>query len=325
MFTENLNFLIAFAAGFLTFLSPCILPIIPSYLSFIGGISYDELADSRVSKWGIFIKTLFFVTGFSLVFVLLGVVFSSAGTALSGISRIVNMVAGSVIIVLGLNCIFDFWKILNMDTRFHIEKRPGGIFGPALLGMAFGAGWTPCVGPILASILFLAGSSGKVLAGTFLLAAYSAGLGVPFILAGFFFSTFQKQMAKIRPHLQTIKIVSGIFLIVLGILIFVGSLSRMNAFMFTIAGDFQEWSEANPLGPRLLFGSLFLVLSLLFVVFYLRRVFRIIHGKESNKKSLFLPVRLLFIIILTVASVLSYTGVLDISRMFTHWLTFQGI
>ncbi len=325
MFTENLNFAIAFLAGIVSFVSPCILPIIPSYLSFIGGISYTELAGKKSSRWGIFIKTLFFVAGFSIIFIALGVVFSSAGSVLRGVSRLFNMAAGTVVIVLGLNFTFDFWKILNVDKRFYLKKRPKGIFGSVLIGMAFGAGWTPCIGPILASILFLAGTSSRIFQGIALLAVYSIGLGMPFILAGFFFSTFQKQMEKIKPYLHTIKIASGMFLIILGILIFIGSFARMNALLFTMAGNLEAWSETDPSGPRLFFGFIFLIFSLGLIFFYVRRVFRIISSPDLSMRSFFLPGRLLFVLFFTATAILSFTGILNISKIFTLWLTFQGI
>ena len=151
---ENINFILAFIAGVISFISPCILPVIPSYLSFIGGVSYDELADRKTSKWGILIKTLFFIAGFSIVFTTFGVVFSSVGASLSGASRIVDMVAGSIVIILGLNFIFDFIKILNMEIKFHYRKSPRGVVGSTLLGMAFAAGWTPCIGsPVMPLII----------------------------------------------------------------------------------------------------------------------------------------------------------------------------
>ncbi len=325
MVTENLNFAIAFLAGIISFISPCILPIIPSYLSFIGGISYTELAGKKISKWGIFIKTLFFVAGFSIIFIALGVVFSSAGTALSGASRLVNMVAGTVVIVLGLNFIFDFWKILSMDKRVHFQKRPSGIIGSVLLGMAFGAGWTPCVGPILASILFLAGASSRIFEGTALLAVYSFGLGIPFILAGLFFSTFETQMKKIRPHLHTIKIASGVFLIILGVLIFMGSFAKMNVFLFTLAGDLEAWNEVDPLGPRLLFGLILLIFSLVLTFFYLMRVFRMRSSADLSIQSFFLPLRLMSILFFAATAILTFTGTLNIPKIIALWLTFQGI
>jgi len=182
----DITLFIALAAGLASFLSPCVFPVIPSYLSYIGGLTLNELESSRKARVMLTVNSLLFVLGFTAVFTLLGVFFSGVGMALSGISRTVNIAAGTVVIILGLNFMFDFWKLLNMERRFHFSKRPAGAAGSLLLGMAFGAGWTPCIGPILASILFLAGSSEEVGKGALLLLVYSFGLGLPFILAGVF-------------------------------------------------------------------------------------------------------------------------------------------
>lgn len=194
-------------------MSPCILPIIPSFLSFLGGVSYGQLGEQGVIRRAVFLKTLFFVLGFSLVFVALGALFSSAALALGGAQILIYRVAGAVMVFFGLNFIFDFWKALNIERRFHLHKRPQGALGAVLLGVAFGAGWMPCVGPILASILFLAGTSGKVASGVALLALYSFGLGIPFLLAGAFFSSFSRQMQRVRLYLAAIKVASGAFLV----------------------------------------------------------------------------------------------------------------
>jgi cytochrome c-type biogenesis protein len=212
-----------------------------------------------------------------------------------------------------------------MDKRFHFQKRPHGVIGSVLLGMAFGAGWTPCIGPILASILFLAGTSSRIFQGTALLAVYSFGLGIPFILAGLFFSTFQMQMEKIRPHLHTIKIASGVLLIILGVLIFIGSFAKMNVFLFTLAGQLEAWNEGDPLGPRLLFGSIFLIFSFVLLFFYFRRVFRRISSSDLSIQLFFLPGRLIFILFFAATAILSFTGILNIPKIITLWLTFQGI
>ncbi|MCK5611677.1 cytochrome c biogenesis protein CcdA [Candidatus Pacearchaeota archaeon] len=321
----NINFVLAFIAGVISFISPCILPVIPSYLSFIGGVSYDELADRKTSKWGILIKTLFFIAGFSIVFTTFGVVFSSVGASLSGASRIVDMVAGSIVIILGLNFIFDFIKILNMEKKFHYKKSPRGVVGSTLLGMAFAAGWTPCIGSILASILFLAGTSGQGIRGAAFLAVYSAGLGIPFIFAGLYFSSFQKRLEKIRKHLHTIKIVSGAFLVIIGILIFFGNLSQINIYFFGLAGSLETWGENNPAAPRLLFFSIFLIISLVLIYFYIRRINRLIIGNSLAVKSFILPARLIFIAFFISTTVLTISGRLDISKLIVRWLTFQGI
>ncbi len=162
--------LVAFAAGLLSFLSPCIIPLIPSYLTFIGGTTFQELSTGRYGRTRVIARTLLFVLGFTLVFTALGIAMSGIGSFFGRTSRIVSYAAGAVIVLFGLNIIFDFWKLLDTERRLHLERRPAGWFGSILVGMAFAAGWTPCVGPILASILFVAGTSGDVARGAFLLA-----------------------------------------------------------------------------------------------------------------------------------------------------------
>ena len=323
--TDNLNVAVAFIAGVVSFISPCILPVVPSYLSFIGGVSSIEFKDGRVAKWGIFIKTLYFVSGFSLVFILLGVIFSGTGAILSDFSRIVNIIAGTVVMVLGLNFIFDFWKALNIEKRFHFNQKPAGFTGAALLGMAFGAGWTPCIGPILASILFLAGTSSSVVHGTSLLAVYSLGLGTPFIMAGLFFSFFMRQINKIKPYLPMIRIISGIFLFALGVLIFIGSLTRVNAFLFSLAGRLNGWVEREPFAMSRLFAIVFFAISLLLTFFYVRRVVRIVKHSPFSLWNILFPGRIAVIILFTILAVLSITNIVGFTETLTRWLTFQGI
>jgi len=322
---QNVNIIIAFSAGIISFISPCILPVIPSYLSFIGGVSYSELVDKKTSKWGIFLKSLIFVAGFSLVFTALGVIFSSVGFAFSGASRIINMAAGSIVIILGLNYMFNFIKILNIEKKLQFRKRRSGAVGPLLLGMAFAAGWTPCIGPILASILFLAGTSGQGLEGAALLAIYSAGLGLPFILAGLFFSSYQNRMKKLSRHLYKIKIASGILLVAIGVLIFFGSLARLNSLFFAMAGNLDAWAGGNPAGPRILFFSIFLFFSIVLIFFYIRRVRKVKLQSGFDKKLFVYPARLILIVIFLSASILTLSGALDIPKLIVNWLTFQGI
>ncbi|GHV64291.1 hypothetical protein AGMMS49587_16380 [Spirochaetia bacterium] len=172
MDTGQLSIFLAFAAGLLSFLSPCVLPIIPSYLCIIGGVRSHLVAG-----------TVSFILGFSAVFIVLSILLSTTLFLLGGISRYITIAAGIIVIILGLNVIFDFLSFLNYEKRFHLNKRPRGIAGTFLAGAAFGAGWTPCVGPILGSILLLAGQSGKTATAALYLAVYSAGLGLPFLLA----------------------------------------------------------------------------------------------------------------------------------------------
>ncbi|MQY76675.1 MAG: cytochrome c biogenesis protein CcdA [Spirochaeta sp.] len=323
--TANLHLSLAFLAGLLSFLSPCILPLIPSYLSFIGGISFLELQRSRTRRLSIFLQTLFFVLGFSVVFITLGVLFSSTGGILGNAVQLVNIIAGAVVILLGFNFIFDFWKILNREKRVHIDRKPPGFLGSILLGMAFGGGWTPCVGPILASILILAGSSGKMLSGIFLLIAYSAGLGLPFLLAGLFFSQFARQMEKIKPHLNRIRIASGIFLIMIGILILLGRLQRLNIFLFSSAYTLQAWQESSPLLSRLLLSTIFLIPFFLLLFSYIRKARKVYEQEKSSLKKLIMPGRIIFLTIFLLLGVLSLSGTVNLVELFSLWFTFQGI
>ena len=321
MISNNINLLIAFAAGLLSFLSPCILPLIPSYLSFVGGITYNELKMRDRKKTGIFIKTLFFVGGFTIIFIALGILFSSTGALLGSISKTVNIIAGALVIALGINFIFDFWKMLEVEKKFHVESSPRGYVGSVLLGMAFAAGWTPCVGPILAGILFLAGTTGKLAAGIFLLTSYSAGLGLPFILAGLFFNSFIKQLQNIRSHLKAIKIGSGIFLIAVGVLIILGRLQRFNMVLFKLSNTIEAVKQQNPAYMAHLFGTLFFIPGAALLFLYLKRIFR---RKHSAKISLY-PALLIFTLFFLVIGILTFLRVIDTSKIITFWFTFQGI
>ena len=326
----NVNIFIAFAAGIVSFLSPCIFPVIPSYLTYIGGLSLNEMQASRKSRIRLFLNSLLFVVGFTLVFTILGVFFSGVGIALSGAAKYINMGAGIIVIILGLNFIFDFWKMLNLEKKFHFTKKPGGAVGSVLLGMAFGAGWTPCIGPILATILFLASGSGSVGRGAGLLLVYSAGLGMPFIIAGLFFAKFQKVFSRLRKYLHAIKIGSGIFLISIGILIFSGRLSRINIFLFRISNGLESLNEEFPIGTAVISGLIFLIpavfIGISFVKHLIHRSQAVEPEMESKRIKLKFPTgRFVFTIAFLLISVLVFIGVLDIGSLISNWLTFQGL
>jgi cytochrome c-type biogenesis protein len=319
----NVNIFLAFIAGVISFLSPCIFPVIPSYLSYIGGLSISDLTGENKRKWNLLLNSILFVAGFTLIFIVMGVFFSSIGVALSGIASYINMAAGVIVIFLGLNFILNFWKILNLEKRFHFKNRPAGKTGSLLLGMAFGAGWTPCIGPILASILIIAGTSGSVYKGAVLLFVFSAGLGIPFIVAGLFFSYFQKTFIKIRSHLNQIKIGSGLFLIVMGILIFSGQLTRLNIILYTLAGNIRNWEQDHIQGVRAVYGSIFLIPAL-FTIVPIRKRFVSLKGKVKNFTNFPFLYFILFMLLILLSG-LAYTGLIDIGKLLQNWLTFQGI
>jgi cytochrome c-type biogenesis protein len=167
-------------------------------------------------------RTLSFICGFSVVFIILSVIFSSTFILMNGIFGYINLISGIIVIILGLNIIFDFLSLLNYEKRFHIKNKPKGIVGAFLAGGAFGAGWTPCVGPVLTGILFLATKTNSIPLAVIYLVFYSAGLGLPFLLASIFLNTFIKISAKLRAYIPLIQRISGVLMIVIGILIIRG-------------------------------------------------------------------------------------------------------
>jgi len=223
--SENLSIFIAFGAGVLSFLSPCVLPLIPSYLCIIGGSPLTGSAENTPRPIA---RTVGFILGFSVVFIILSVIFASTISFIGGVFRYINLISGIIVIILGLNIIFDFLSLLNYEKRFHLKNKPKGIVGAFLAGGAFGAGWTPCVGPVLTGILLLAADRGGIFRAVLYLVFYSAGLGLPFLLAAFFFNAFVKISAKLRTYLPLIQRISGILLIVIGIMIIRGDYQAIN-------------------------------------------------------------------------------------------------
>ncbi|HUX20208.1 MAG TPA: cytochrome c biogenesis protein CcdA, partial [Spirochaetia bacterium] len=199
--------------------------------------------------------------------------------------------------------------------------RPTSKLGSLVFGMAFGAGWTPCIGPILGTILFLAGSQGSVLKGTSLLFIYSLGLGVPFLLTGFFLTPALRQMARLKRHLGTIKVVSGLFLVFVGLLILLGELKGFNAFAFSLAGRLEGWAEGSPFAARALPAAILLGISAWIGISYVRRVR---EPSTSSGKRLY-PVRVGFIALFVILAGLSFAGVLQLPHLIAVWLNFQGI
>ena len=189
MFNETVSFPAAFLAGLLSFFSPCVLPLIPAYFTFITGFSLDRLTkkcNTEIQK-KVFVSTLFFVIGFSLIFILMGASASFVGNLVAGHAEIISIIGGIIIIILGVH-LSGLFRIhfLEFDRHINIKKRPLHLLSPLIIGMAFGAGWSPCIGPLLGSILIIAGSKESVGEGILLLAIYSAGLAIPFLVISCF-------------------------------------------------------------------------------------------------------------------------------------------
>jgi len=235
---ENVSLLAAFTAGIISFISPCVLPLIPGYLSFISGVSVEEMKSGDKKSEAlkkVSLNTLLFVLGFSCVFIAMGASATFVGEFLLSKLSLLNKVAGAIIILLGLHIIGVFRiPFLNYEKRFHTRSKPLGPLGAFVVGLAFAFGWTPCIGPILGGILALAANQDTVGKGIVLLSSYSLGLGIPFLVTAVSFNTFLGVFGWVKRHFRTIEIISGLFLIIIGFLIFIGSFSY-------IAGFLNQW------------------------------------------------------------------------------------
>jgi cytochrome c-type biogenesis protein len=233
---ENISLLAAFGAGFLSFVSPCVLPVVPGYLSFVSGASMDEMRGRAAvaKRWAIMADILAFVLGFSVVFVILGATATSIGTFLVSKLSLLSKIAGVLVILLGLHMLGVFRiRALYREKRIHTETKRLGVVGSFLVGIAFAFGWSPCVGPILGGILAYASTQETVSQGMVLLGAYSAGLGIPFIVAGLSINAFFRFTTRFKRHFLAIERVSGALLIAVGILIFTNRLAAISGWMVT--------------------------------------------------------------------------------------------
>jgi len=230
---EGISYFYVLLAGLLSFLSPCVLPIVPGYLCFIAGTSLDKALDSQeVPRSNILKYAISFVFGFSVVFVLMGASATYLSSLLYEYFDYLRIIGGIIIIIFGIH----FTQLiqlpfLNSDTRIQINNYKPGLIGSFVVGLSFAFGWTPCIGPILGSVLSVAASSENVSEGTFLLVLYSAGLGIPFIVAAYGIGAFLKFLSKIRKHIRAIEIFTGLLLIIFGVLILTNRIQEL-AFFF---------------------------------------------------------------------------------------------
>jgi cytochrome c-type biogenesis protein len=235
---ENVTLFAAFIAGVLSFISPCVLPLIPGYLSFVSGVTLDEMRGTGTvtaptdARRRAVIMSIAFVLGFSLVFISLGASATAIGSLLMEHLSLLGKIAGVVIILFGLH-MMGVLRIgwLYSEKRMQTSGKPAGFFGAMLVGIAFAFGWTPCIGPILAAILAVAATQESVGEGVKLLAVYSAGLGVPFIATSLAINKFLAASARIRKHYHTIEVVSGVLLVVVGVLIFTNRFTIIAQFL----------------------------------------------------------------------------------------------
>lgn len=225
---------VAFLAGLLSFLSPCVLPLAPSYLAFVTGMSIDDLG--RGDQVGVrrraAVHAALFILGFSLVFLGLGATATVLGQQLRAALPAVQQVGGVLIIFFGLYLLGVFRvSALSRERRVHLAHKPAGKLGSVAVGAAFGAGWTPCIGPVLASILLYAGMQGTMTQGLLLLAVYAIGLGVPFFVAAVAFNWFLARVRLLRPHLRTLERVGGVLLVIVGVLLASGRFTLLSNYL----------------------------------------------------------------------------------------------
>jgi len=227
---------LAFFGGILSFVSPCVLPLVPSYISFVTGISFEELTGDNTSQLRkvILLNSVMFIFGFSTVFVvILGSSAQLFGSLFMEYQDIIRKIGGLVIVILGIHIIGIInFKILQRDKRLHFfREKPTGLLGSFLVGVGFAAGWTPCIGPILSAIFAVAATSGKSWSGMMLFIAYSAGLAIPFMLTSIGINTFLRHFNRFKKHMRIVSVVTGVFLIITGLLIFSNSLGIISGFL----------------------------------------------------------------------------------------------
>ena len=220
---------IALVAGFISFLSPCVLPIVPPYLAYMGGISMPDMLDKSKTRRPAITASVFFALGLSTVFIFLGFTASAFGQVFLRNQELFGQIAGGVIILFGLHFI-GLIKIpfLYREARIDAGNRGGSAFGAYILGLAFAFGWTPCIGPILGAILSLAAQEDSVARGTALMAAYAVGLGLPFILSAVFIQRAMGVMNRFKKHMRKVEISMGVMLVLVGVMLVTGAFSRFS-------------------------------------------------------------------------------------------------
>jgi cytochrome c-type biogenesis protein len=235
---DSISFAVAFVAGLLSFLSPCVLPLVPAYLGFISGMSFEDLQDNAPRR-AVLVPAAFFVLGFSLIFLLLGASATVIGQLFRQYQDWIARIGGVVIILFGLHLIGVFrFSALLRERRLHLASSPKGYFGASLAGMAFGAGWTPCIGPVLGTLLTWAAVRDTMWKSLLLLVGYSLGLAVPFLAAAFATGWFLRASKRFRRAIPILEKASGALLLVVGILLVTGSFTVLSAFFARFTPDF---------------------------------------------------------------------------------------
>lgn len=240
---SDITIWIAFLAGVLSFASPCVIPLVPSYLTYITGMSFGELDESQHNakvRTRVVVHSLIFIAGFSVVFITLGAMAGLASASVQYYLReslgVIQKVGGVVIFLFGIHFsgLFRFTSLLG-EKRLHLRHKPAGFLGTFVVGIAFAAGWTPCIGPILGAILAIAaGSTGGPWQGVLLLSFYSAGLGLPLLISGLLFHSFLGFFDRFKRYIRTVEMATGILLMLVGILLFFDQFGRIAIFLYQV-------------------------------------------------------------------------------------------
>ncbi|WP_018526477.1 cytochrome c biogenesis CcdA family protein [Alkalispirochaeta alkalica] len=323
----------ALAAGFVSFLSPCVFPLVPSYLSFISGSSFSDLSRGATATSLILTRTIAFVLGFSAVFVSLGILFSGPTIIFATALPWINLVAGAVLVFFGVTLIFSLPLFLERLLPRRLRQppaKPASAGGSLLAGAAFGAGWTPCIGPLLGSILFLAGSGGDPARAALLLGAYSLGLGLPFIAGGMMFSRLVTRARGMSPHLGKIRRTSGFLLVVLGILIGRGQFQQINATILSAGFRLHQWGLETPQEAQRIFSLGLLLLALLCLLPLVAASMRARRREDDPAPRRRVPGRFALVsaglaLILFATAGLQAAGILQAELLLSRWLLFQGL
>lgn len=228
---QDISVILAFSAGFLSFLSPCVLPMVPAYISYLTGTSIEELKQNKTNLNTLY-KSSGFVIGFSIIFILMGLSITSLGSLFNTNKELFQKIGGIFIIIFGLHTLGLFKiKLFAKEKRLVNYNETKGYLSSIIMGMAFATGWTPCIGPILSSILIYASSESSISKGVFLLVIYSIGLGIPFLFTGIMIKSFIKYFKKFSRFLPIVTILSGILLLLMGLLIFTNNLSIISQYL----------------------------------------------------------------------------------------------
>ena len=239
----NVTYFGALVAGLLSFLSPCVLPLVPPYLCFLGGTTFDQLTSEDETPSHVYttvvMSSVAFVLGFTTVFVILGATATAAGQLLAANLPLLAKIAGVVIIIAGLHFLgVIHLPILHREARYHADSRPAGLVGAYGIGLAFAFGWTPCIGPVLGAILAVAAGEDSVRQGVSLLFVYSLGLGIPFVVAAIAIRPFLSTMQRFKRHLATVEKVLGGFLVLTGILFLTDAMTLISSWMLELFPGF---------------------------------------------------------------------------------------